>query len=495
MAGTTTRLLLRPLVALLVLSVAILTSGCLWGVVKDSSTGAGLGGTTVTYTDSYGNSNSTTTDANGVFAFDSAAGPYPAMGPVTFDVSHPGYTSVNIPRTAGYDDGGPHQLSNLSTFWDVQYFELASTGGQLSTPWGGFFFPVGVTYDRHGDLYASDWTNCTVWRIAPGSTIAMLVAGTGVCGFSGDGGRGDWAQLNYPTGLAFSPAGDLAIADSGNCRIRLWDPDTGIIATLAGNGTCGFAGDGLPAINAQLGLAPAAGPPSNSMWSDVAYDSGGNVYISDFLNCRVRKVDTSFVISTVAGSGSFGTGCGGHAGDSGPATASRLGYPVSVAVDNNDDLFIAEMDQCLIRKVDSVTGNITTIAGDGTCTSNGDGNSAVRAELTTPHGLAVDAEGAIYISEWGFGSGGDRVDCRIRRIDPTTGVIDTLIGSADCGHSPDGTTASDAEIDTPGDIALNCAGDVAFSEALRGDVRAVNGVSVGGPAPDADHDGAGYMCE
>ncbi len=189
----------------------------------------------------------------------------------------------------------------------------------------------------------------------PTAERITTTAGTGTCGFSGDGGPANGAQLSAPTGLALDRDRYLAVTDSGNCRVRMVDLDTNFITTVAGNGTCGFMGDGGPATSARIATQDAT-VPSLFVWSDVAFDRSGNLYIGDVFNCRVRKVDTHGTISTVAGSGATGFACGAFAGDGGPATSARLYHPVSVAVDADSNIFIAELGNCRIRKVSGATG-------------------------------------------------------------------------------------------------------------------------------------------
>jgi sugar lactone lactonase YvrE len=332
-----------------------------------------------------------------------------------------------------------------------------------------------------------------VGKIAAGTGLVSIIAGTGVCGFSGDGGPATSAQLNGPTGLALAPDGGLAIVDSDNCRIRKVDLSAGTITTVAGNGVCGFSGDGSSATAASLGTYDAS-VISPFVWSDLAYDAHGNLYIADIFNCRIREVSVTGKITTVAGSGPSGFPCGDFAGDGGDATAARLSSPVGVAVNRGGDIFVADLDNCRIRKVDGSTHVLTTVAGDGSCISAGDGGAATAAGLANPRGLAMDAEGALYVSEFRF-VGVGTTNCDIRRIDPDDGVIARVAGSDTCGFTGDGGHATAAQINTPADIALSCDGNVAFAEPLNGDIRVVAGISVGGPAPDPNSDGIGYVCD
>ena len=479
--------LLPVLLAVLTITSALLTSGCLWGVVRDSRTGAGLSGATVTYTDANGNTGSTTSGPGGLYAFNVATGPVPAVGSATFEVTKPGYRPEITSRPILYNDNPGATLANPSSFWEVQSFSLFLAPGNITTAAGQLSFPTGAVYDKDGNLYFSERGSCRVNKMTAGTGEISAVAGTGVCGFSGDSGPAASAQLNAPSGLALDPQGNLAIVDSGNCRIRRVDLSSNTITTVAGNGTCGFGGDGDAATSASLALSDVAKAPSMFVWSDIAFDALGNMYIADIFNCRVRGVDTAGTITTVAGSGPTGFGCGSFSGDGGPATSARLNGPIAVAAAETGEVFLAELGNCRIRMVDAKTGIITTVAGNGICTSSGDEGAARSAGIANPRGLAIDAAGNLYISEFRF-VGAPPVmtpmDCNIRRVDSQTGTISTVAGSNTCGFSGDEGTATSAQINTPADIALSCNEEVAFAEPLNGRIRVVSGISSGGPAGD-----------
>ena len=182
-------------------------------------------------------------------------------------------------------------------------------------------------------------------------------------------------------GVAVDGAGNVYISDSGNERVRKVDT-LGTITTIAGDGTAGFGGDGGPATTAQLNFPYG-----------VAVDGAGNVYIAERSNHRIRKVDTSGTITTIAGDGTFGS-----SGDGGPATAAQLANPSGVAVDSAGNVYIADLGTNRIRKVDT-SGTITTIAGDGTKGFGGDGGPATAAQLNSPFGLVAGSAGMVYIAD------------------------------------------------------------------------------------------------
>ena len=212
--------------------------------------------------------------------------------------------------------------------------------------------------------------------------IITTVAGNGSAGHSGDGGPATDASLFYPCGLALDASGNLLIADENNNRIRKIDT-YGIITTVAGNGTNGYSGDGNQATNASL-YNPCG----------LAFDASGNLFIADFNNSRIRKVDTNGVITTVAGKGSSS-----YSGDGGPATNAGLS-PVSMLFDIYGNLFIADYANNRIRKVD-INGIITTVAGNGSGSYSGDGGAPANASLFHPQGVAMDAFGNLFIADYG----------------------------------------------------------------------------------------------
>ena len=260
--------------------------------------------------------------------------------------------------------------------------------------------PVAVTLDGSMNVYIADFLNNRIRKINV-SGIISTIAGNGTSGFSGDGGNATACQLNAPQGIAVDPAGNIYVGDVGNHRIRKVSA-TGTITTFAGTGVAGYSGDAGPATLAML----------NTPLS-IIVDGIGNVYFSDPSANRVRKITTAGIITTVAGNGTAGYG-----GDGGPATSAMLSAPASIALDLAGNLYIADLDNNRIRKVAS--GTISTIAGTGTWAFSGDGGPATAASLKNPSGMAVDNSFNVYLSQISDG--------RIRMIN-TSGIISTIAGN------------------------------------------------------------------
>ncbi len=251
---------------------------------------------------------------------------------------------------------------------------IAATTAQL-------YNPTGVATDAAGNLYIADKSNNRIRKVAT-SGIITTIAGTGANGNTGDGGPATTATLANPYGLAVDGAGNVYIADQGNNRVRRID-NAGAIHAFAGTGATGFSGDAGVAVNASLHNPYA-----------VACDGGGNVYIADVDNQRIRMVNTAGIISTIAGNG-----VGGYAGDYGPATDAQLFEPIGVAVDALGTLYIADAWNHRIRAVTNA-GLITSLAGTGTPGYSGDGGHAASAQFKNPNGVAVNSAGDIFVADY-----------------------------------------------------------------------------------------------
>ncbi|TLS67300.1 HYR domain-containing protein [Mariprofundus erugo] len=245
-----------------------------------------------------------------------------------------------------------------------------------------------IAIDGAGNIYVANLYNQVQKMDAAGNVTT--VAGTGVRGFSGDGGAAVSAQLNQPSGVAVDGAGNLYIADTGNHCIRKVDA-SGNISTVAGTGVLGYSGDGGAAVSAQLAYP-----------NDVEVDGVGNLYIADTANQRIRKVDTSGKISTVAG-----TSVTGYSGDGGAATLAKIAGVYNIGIDSVGNIYLADSGNNRIRKVD-VSGNISTVVGTGVAGFSGDGGPALSAQLNSPKTVYVDSAGNLYI--------GDGANLRVRKV-------------------------------------------------------------------------------
>lgn len=336
--------------------------------------------------------------------------------------NNPTITTVAGNGTSGYSgDGG------------------SATSAELNSPYG-------VSVDASGNVYIADTGNSVIRKIDSAGKITTI-AGIGTNGYSGDGGPATAAALFSPTRAAADHAGNVYIADVYNNRIRKIDA-SGQITTIAGTGTYGYSGDGGPATSAEL------------YWPDaVAVDTADNVYVSDTVNNRIRKIDTSGMITTIAG-----TGFAGVLGDGGPAVSAQVNEPEDVAVDSHGNLYIADYGNSKIRKIDA-SGTITTIAGTGSIGYGGDGGPATSAVLNLPTGVAVDTVGNVYIADY--------QNSRIRKID-TSGVITTLAGTGTSGFSGDGGSPTSAELNWPEEVATDNAGNVYIADYNNMRIREIH---------------------
>ncbi len=251
--------------------------------------------------------------------------------------------------------------------------------------------PAGVLVDRSGNLYIADTGNHIVRFVSATTGIITTVAGTAYAtGFNpnsiGDGGPATLAEMSAPTAIAVDAAGNLYIADAGNNRVREVSAATGIISTVAGTGIAGYTGDNVQATQSELNNP-----------TGIALDAAGNLYIADSSNNLIRKVTAmTGVITTVAGI----PGSSGYNGDSILATLATLSFPTGIAVDLAGHIYFSDRDNSRIRWIDN-SGNIKTLAGNGVPGFEGDGALATDAEVDAPDGLALDSEGDLYVADSG----------------------------------------------------------------------------------------------
>ena len=356
---------------------------------------------------------------------------------VTFDSNGNLYIpDVNNHRIRKVDTNG-----NISTFAGTGESGFSGDGGAAAS--AKLSGPTGVTFDSNGNLYISSYNNHVIRKVDTNGNISTF-AGTGTEGYSGDGGAATSAQLSQPWGVNVDASGNVYIADSENHRIRKVDTN-GNISTFAGTGTEGFSGDGGAATSAKL----------NSSEYIIYYNN--NYYIADYGNARIRKIDSNGIITTIAGKDVYN-------GDNISASTAKINLPRNMAMDKNDNLYIAEQNSNRIRKIDS-NGIITTVAGTGEAGYSGDGGAATSAKINAPRGVAVDNAGNIYIS--------DRSNNRIRKVD-ADGIITTYAGNGESGYSGDDGAATSAKINFPYSLATDSNGNLYISDAYNHIIRKVD---------------------
>jgi sugar lactone lactonase YvrE len=306
-------------------------------------------------------------------------------------------------------------------------------GGQATA--AELYAPTGVAVDVVGNLYITDRENNRIRKINT-SGIITTIAGTGVAGYTGDGGPATLATLNKPYGIILDAAGNILFSEVNNSCIRKISTD-GIISTVAGTGVGGYNGDGIPATAAQLSGA-----------GGIAIDISGNIYISDLDNHRIRKVTPSGEIVTIAG-----TGIAGYSGNNGPATAAQLNEPQGVALDGVGNIYFTDFGNNRIRKID-LSGTISTIAG-GSSGYSGDGGPATAAKLRNPIGICVSATGDIYFTE--------AFNHCVREI-KTSGIINTIAGTGFSGFAGDGFPATTAKLKSPTGVTMDAYGNLYIAD-------------------------------
>jgi sugar lactone lactonase YvrE len=294
-----------------------------------------------------------------------------------------------------------HRIRKINTAGVISTIAGTGFGGYLASQDGGpataawIKWPIGVAVDAAGNVYFSDYGNNIIRKINTSGNISTIAGLPGtIPSYGGDGGPATAANLGNAWGVAVDGVGNVLVADALNHRVRKVNVTTGIITTIAGMGFAGFTGDGGPATSASCRLNEPTG---------VALDAAGNIYIADNANNRVRKINTSGTISTIAGIGLPY----GYTGDGGPATLAKLYYPKGIAVDGPGNVYICDWNNNVIRKID-LSGNINTLAGTGVAGFAGDGGPALSSQLNQMTGVAVRSDGDLFIA--------DNLNNRIRRV-------------------------------------------------------------------------------
>lgn len=500
--------------------------------------------------------------------------------------------TVNSPNSITVDTAGNIYFTDIQRIRKITaatgiITTIAGTSAQGYAGDGGpatqavFSLPRSITCDAAGNIYVFDYNNNIVRKITAATGIITKVVGVGgpIAGFSGDGGQATAARINFPIQVIADSAGNLYLSD--NNRVRKVDAATGIINTVYGNGQYGYTPDGansqtarfgfmgdlalshsgnlylrdetIPTIrkiaantnllstvygNRTFGISNIVGPVSNTTQlnlSRIAVDRNKNVYISDYLNYKIYRLDAATnTISTVAGTGTqgthngegalattaninnhgiavdtdgnfyftegtvvrkvsiatgiistvAGTGVFGYSGDGGLATAATLNGAIDLAFDQAGNLYIADQISNVIRKVSAATGIITTVAGNGTRGFSGDGGLATAAAMSSPIAVTIDRFGNIYIS--------DNLNNCVRRVDAATGIITSVAGRAPfSGNGGNGGLATHAYLSYPDGLATDTAGNVYIADENNSNVRKIT-VATGIISVAAGKNYAGY---
>jgi sugar lactone lactonase YvrE len=377
--------------------------------------------------------------------------------PVTFNPGYPGQRTATLQMTAGSIPGiqisfglygigiGPESVILPGVIGTIMDASDATNGIGLNVPGQ-------AATDAAGNLYLADPGSNVVWMLNMVTGNPTIIAGGGnLAPAQADGGPAVDALLNAPTAVALDAAGNLYIAETNTSRIRKVNLATGVITTFAGTGNAGTSGDNGAATAAELS-APTG----------IASDATGDVFIADSGNNRIRRIDgTTGLITAFAG-----TGTNGSSGNQGYATLAELADPQGIALDDAGRLYIADTGNNMVRMVDPITGVITSVAGNGTPGFSGDTGVAISAKLSTPSAVAVDSAGDLYIA--------DTVNNRVRKVYASTGIIETIAGSAILGNSGDGGPATDASLDQPAGVALDSLGQIIIPDRGNDTVRMVS---------------------
>ncbi|MES2702627.1 MAG: T9SS type A sorting domain-containing protein [Bacteroidota bacterium] len=309
--------------------------------------------------------------------------------------------------------------------------------------------PEDVVKDKAGYIYFNQFSPYPAIRRVTPAGIITTIAGTGIHGYTGDGGPATAAMLTSPRGMAIDKAGNIFIGDDGNYLIRKIDT-AGIITTIAGTGTQGYSGDGGAATAARLYYI-----------NNIAVDQHNRIYIVDAY-ATLRRIDSSGVISTVGGT----HGVTGFSGDGGPATLATFNNANTIATDQIGNVYVADLGNKRIRKIDTF-GIITTIAGTGVFGNSGDGGLAVDAQIYPTH-VQTDMSGNVYFS--------DAYHSVIRKIN-TAGIITTIAGNGTHAYGGDGNALL-TSLSLPLGMVVDSLGDIYFADNGSARIRKLHNESL-----------------
>ncbi len=393
------------------------------------------------------------------------------------------------------------QDSIISTFAGAAHTFSGDGGSALNAALSGF---QQLQTDRNGNIIFADTNNHVVSRLNADGTLTVL-AGNGIAGFSGEGGPARSASLRYPSDAVMDKAGNLYIYDSLNLRIRRVTPD-GVISTYAGTGVRGYTGDGGPPLQAKIQLAgkmavdatgtlyftdgvdhvvrritpdgtittyagngqlstvanngnngPATEAQLGLVLGGLAFDSTGNLYVAEDVTNQIRKITPDGAITLVAGSGAAGI-------KNGTATSAQFSAPNALAVDSGGNLYVADANNGVVRKI-SPAGVVSTIAGTPVFSFSGDGGPALLATFRFPEGVTIGGDGNLYIEDTG--------NFRIREVS-ADGTIRSVAGKGQFEATPDGTPAESSSLVGPNFLSFDPSGRLLIADGGDYTVRRIN---------------------
>ncbi|MBS1791450.1 MAG: hypothetical protein JST85_27305 [Acidobacteria bacterium] len=430
------------------------TSNASWLTVTGSGNGDGAANFQATENTSFNSRTATATIAGRTFVV-TQAGKLDSDAPVV-EITDP---TTSVSNSSGLINMAGKATDNNAVSSVTWQSDRGASGTAVFTPATGAWTVTGVPLSPGINLITvtardaiGNIGRASISITSMPDAVMVTVAGTGANGSSGDGGQAAAARISRPYQIALDGEGNLFIADIDNHTIRKVAPN-GIISTVAGTpGSAGFSGDGELATTARLNQ-PAG----------IAVDGSGNLYISDVSNNRVRKVTAADgKISTIAGNGQSG-----FSGDNGPALNASLNFPYGLTVDKNTgDVYFAEFGNNRVRKIAVATGTISTVAGTGSATYNGDDRPATEAAVNAPINVTFDNSGNLVIADSG--------NNRIRRINNADGKISTIVGTGSTGFAGDGGLATDARVSVPAGVTFDSAGNLYFADRGNSRIRKVS---------------------
>jgi sugar lactone lactonase YvrE len=336
----------------------------------------------------------------------------------------------------------------------TENFGYGGDGGQATN--AGLIQPAKLALDTAGNLYIGDLSGYSIRKVNMSNGIITIAVGNLFPGYSGDGGPATAAELNGESGIAFDKNNNMYIADFNNNRVREVNAVTQIITTIAGTGTGGYNGDNIAATSAELYYP-----------TQTCIDTAGNVYIAEQSNSRIRKINTSGIIATIAGTGAFA-----YSGDGGQATAAKLWCPLSVSLDKAGNVYIADWGNNRIREINMSTGIITTVVGNGTYGHSGDGGPATSAKIGNAYDLSFDTAGNYFIVESFDPLNG--YNKYVRKVDAITSNISSVAGNGNSDYNGDGIPATNAEITNPLGLTADASGNIYIADCGNYRIRKLN---------------------